>query len=120
MTSYANLNDPLLDTDEVFERVNDADVTVAAMNNKEARTVSTELNVFGSNESRSNSEVVFVTNPFTPRRPSLSHEMTGRITRSRSALRRVPLETTPLQQTIRESFTPPGSPLDTASQSSSP
>ena len=82
------------------------DVTVVDLPEREPRTSSVGVNVYGDAHSRSNS----LEYQFTPRRVSLDEAELRRITRSRSNLERVPIETTPLKNTERESFTPPDSP----------
>ena len=57
-----------MDSEEVFETtVDDGDVTVAAMTKKANRTLSTEVNIFGAADSRSNSEDHFVASRNSPK-----------------------------------------------------
>ena len=99
------------DDEDVFETtVDDRDVTVSAITKRVNRTVSTDVNIFGSADCQSNSEDYFVASRISPRRTSLDCETSRRVTRSRSALTRVPLETTPLKKTPEDNNTTPGSP----------
>ena len=105
---FENPEKNIVDDDVFKTTIGDEDVSTTATKEKETRTRSTTVNVFGDERSRPNSEEFFVTKPSSRRRSLDVADM--RITRSRSNLVRVPLETTPLKQNVRESYTPPGTP----------
>jgi hypothetical protein len=113
-SNYLNLSDPSFELfmtnpeDDVFE-IDMNNVTVVFNPERESRTTSVSVNVFGNEQSRSNSVEHFV--PMSESRHfSLDETEFRRMTRSRSALKRVPLETTPLKNTVKDDLTPPGPP----------
>ena len=113
-SKYINLSDPAIETliNDVFEHDEEVDpheVTVLGLPEKTPRTSSVSVNVFDTGNSRANSEESFVT-VNAQRQTSMNEDDLRRMTRSRSNLVRVPIDTTPLKQNVRESFTPPDTP----------
>ena len=98
------LNNP---ADDVFE-IDVEELNSNSCKEKDSRTTSVEVNVYRDDQSRSNSVEHFVPMPQS-RRVSFDDSEFRRVTRSRSTLVRVPLNTTPLKD-IKDSCTPPGSP----------
>ena len=113
-SKYINLSDPEIETqiNDVFEHDEEVDpheVTVLGLPEKTPRTSSVSVNVFDTGNSRANSEESYVT-VNAQRQTSMNEDDLRRMTRSRSTLVRVPIDTTPLKQNVRESFTPPDTP----------
>ena len=98
--------------EQLDEDVFETELLNQVFNEKDSRTTSVEINVYRDDQSRSNSVEHFVPMPQS-RRVSLDDSEFRRVTRSRSTMIRVPLESTPLKEeedTMKDSFTPPGSP----------
>ena len=116
---YLDLSDPDFEITSTNPEENDVfepdttidlqEVTVAGIPEKQPRTSSVRVNIYGDETSRANSEEFFVARS-TSRRTSMNEDEMRRMTRSRSALVRVPINTTPLKQNVRESITPPDNP----------
>ena len=89
------------DSDDLFEYVS----------NSKRRTSSVTINVYGDKSCRSNSEEFFVPKHIA-KLNSVNDSEHRMLTRSRSKMQRVPLNSTPLKEHIREQSRPPDSPQD--------